>query len=753
MTSLKTMDNSFFYRYRNILFCLFLIAATLSVYSQIYYHDFVNYDDNVYVTENRHIQTGFNLESISWALTSSHASNWHPITWLSHMLDYQLFNMNPGLHHLVNLFLHIINSLLLFVVLKKMTGRFWPSGFVAALFALHPLHVESVAWISERKDVLSTLFWMLTLWGYTWYVEHPQKKRYVVVLVLFSMGLMTKPMLVTLPFVLLLLDYWPLNRISHEQKDTNHNTQQWSIIRRLVLEKAPFFLLAVISSTITFIVQKQGGAVSSLEAISLGTRITNALVSYVMYLYKMILPFNMGVFYPYPNTILLWKTIGAGIFLVFISFFVIRSIKARPYLFVGWFWYLWTLIPVIGIVQIGSQAMADRYTYIPIIGIFIILTWSLSEVIMHQNLSKIILPAIAGPILIVFMTITYFQVQHWKNSVTLWEHALDVTTNNYIPHNNLGEALQKQGRDEEAIRHFQAALQIKPDYEKAHNNLGNILYEQQNIDEAIEHFLEALRIKPDYEKAHNNLGLSFQHQGQIDKAIKHYKVALQIDPEFANAHNNLGNALQTKGRLDEAIKHYKKALTLKPNSPEFLYNLGNAFAGLGRIPEAIHQYKEALRLKPDFADAYNSLGYAFQRMGRMNEAIQHYEDALRINPHSPDVHFNLASALDNQGQINGAIEHYKEALKINPDSMKVHYNLGNALQRVKRLDEAIEHYQAVLRINPDYVDAYNNLGAVLYYKGDINGAIGYFQKALQIDPDNIQIKNNLDQLLIIQKQR
>ena len=330
-------EKSIIIKCRDALLCLFLIATTVTVYFQIHNHDFVNYDDNVYITENSHVQKDLTLDSITWAFTTNYASNWHPITWLSHMIDYQLFGMNPGPHHLSNLFLHIINSLLIFIILKKMTGRFWPSGFVAAFFALHPLHVESVAWISERKDVLCTLFWMLTLWVYTWYVKCPSIKRYLIVFLLYALGLMAKPMLVTLPFILLLLDYWPLNRMSREPKNKSHHTHLYPIIQRMILEKIPLFILAIISSIITYIVQKQGGAVSSQEAIPFGTRIANAFISYMIYLYKTLLPLNLGVFYPYPNTIQWWKVIGSGILLIFITFLVIKNIKSRPYLTVGWF--------------------------------------------------------------------------------------------------------------------------------------------------------------------------------------------------------------------------------------------------------------------------------------------------------------------------------------------------------------------------------------------------------------------------------
>lgn len=366
---------------RNIMVCLILILAIFTVFWQVRSHDFVNYDDDKYVTENRDVKAGLTTQSIIWAFTTTHASNWHPLTWLSHMLDISLFGLNPGWHHLTNLLFHIANTLLLFLILRGMTEEFWKSAFVAALFALHPLHVESVAWIAERKDVLSTFFWMLTILAYAYYVKHPVLRRYLFVLFSFLLGLMSKPMLVTLPFVLLLLDYWPLGRFQMEESGITRNPKkhkskhpeyQKSIALRLVREKTPFFVLAGFSSIITFIAQQHGGTVRSLEFLPVKTRVANALISYVAYIGKMIWPFNLAVLYPHPGTTLpMWQTILAGLFLLFISYLVIRKVKKLPYLSIGWFWYVGTLVPVIGLVQVGAQSMADRYTYIPLIGLFI----------------------------------------------------------------------------------------------------------------------------------------------------------------------------------------------------------------------------------------------------------------------------------------------------------------------------------------------------------------------------------------------
>ena len=440
------MNNTDKHRIANIrydfLVCLFLVIATLAVYWQVRNYSFVNYDDHMYVTQNHNVQAGLTLESITWSFTTIQASNWHPLTWISHMLDCQLYGMNPGRHHLTNVLLHILNSLLLFLVFMRMTGKLWQSGFVAALFALHPLHVESVAWISERKDVLSTFFWMLSLWGYLRYVERPGACRYLLLFFLFILGLMTKPMLVTLPFVLLLLDYWPLNRFQFGSSgDCNYSIQR-PFDFGLVWEKTPLFLLAAVSSVMTYIVQKSGGAVNSLATIPFHDRIANAIVSYVSYIGKMIWPDNLAVFYPYPKSILLWKVAGAGLLLVVVSVVIFRMVRTKPYFAVGWLWYIGTLVPVIGLVQVGSQGMADRYTYVPLIGIFVIIAWGVPDFMPKWRYKKIGFTVTIAAILAIIMITTRLQIRYWSDSLTLFKHAFEVTTvDNCIVHGKLGEAL------------------------------------------------------------------------------------------------------------------------------------------------------------------------------------------------------------------------------------------------------------------------------------------------------------------------
>jgi len=556
----------------DLLVCLFLGLITLAVYWQVTNHEFVNYDDPAYITNNRHIQNALTLESISWAFTATHECTWQPLIWLSYILDYQVHGLNPSRYHLTNLLFHTANSLLLFLILRRMTYALWQSAFVAALFALHPLNVESVAWVAERKDVLSTFFWMLTMWGYVRYVERPGSNRYLLFVLFFILGLMSKPMVVTLPFVLLLLDYWPLKRFQFGQSGGG----------RLVLEKLPLLALSAASSVVTYFVQHSGGAVTPLSVHPFTVRIANALVSYIAYMGKMIWPFHLAVLYPYSRTFSCWQVAGACLLLVTVSLLVILAVKRRPYLAVGWLWYIGTLVPVIGLVQVGLHAMADRFTYVPLIGLFIMIAWRVPELVSQWRRKKTWLALIAATLLSILAAATLLQVRYWTNSVTLFEHALHVNTNNSLAHSNLGTALAKRGRITEAIRSFSKALRINPGDSKAHNNLGLAFEKQGRMTEAVIHFSQALRINPEDSEAHNNLGRVLVNQSRVTDAIRHFSHALRINPEDAKAHNNLGVALMRKGKIGNAIAHFQEALKIRPDLANANNNLKMALTLQGK---------------------------------------------------------------------------------------------------------------------------------------------------------------------------
>jgi tetratricopeptide (TPR) repeat protein len=556
--------------------CIALSITTVAVYWQVGNHEFISFDDNDYVTENRYVQDGITLKGIVWAFAAPHAHNWHPLTWLSHMLDCQVFGLKAGRHHLVNLFFHIANTLLLFLILHRMTNALWQSAFVAGLFALHPLHVESVAWVAERKDVLSTLFWMLTMGAYVYYVERPGYKRYLFVLIFFVLGLMSKPMLVTLPFVLLLLDYWPLNRPqmatvgnsvaaatprakkkqklqqqapkkAAQTKSTIKSRALWPEIWPLLKEKIPFFVVTMLFCFITFYAQHR--VVKPMELYPLGLRIANALISYVSYIGKMLWPLKLSIFYPYVGIALLsWQAISAMLALTATTYLTVRAARRFPYLIVGWLWYLGTLIPVIGLVQVGLQSMADRYTYVPLISVFIMIAWGVPELVNRWRYGKFALASAALGILFACIIMTYVQIGFWRNNVSLYEHAIKVTSENAWAQNNLGYALALQGKREEAIARFQKAISINNPAD-AHYNLGIMLASQGKLDEAIYQFRESIRISPGYAKAYNNLGNTLLYQGKLDEAIANYREALRLNPDYAMAQENLKNALAVQRKF------------------------------------------------------------------------------------------------------------------------------------------------------------------------------------------------------------
>jgi protein O-mannosyl-transferase len=666
-------------KYYYIFVCLFIAVSTFSVYWQIHNYDFVNFDDDEYVYNNPHVNNGITINNIIWAFTSFHSYNYHPLTWISHMIDCQLYGLNPARHHLTNLLFHIANALLLFFVFNKMTNSLWQSGFIAALFALHPLHIESVAWISERKDVLSMFFWILTLLSYISYSRRPSVYRYYGVLLFFIFGLLSKPMVVTLPFVLFLLDYWPLDRFGGQESIFCHISKPKSIFVCLVLEKIPLLILSGISSIVTFYAQKYGGIVKSLDIFPIKVRIANALVAYATYITKMIYPYKLAYLYPHPGMPLWWKLTGSCFLLFCISYFAIRSMKQYPYFIVGWLWFLGTLVPVIGLVQVGVQSMADRYSYVPLIGLFVIVAWGVPELITHWKRKNLWVTISTTIVLAILMIMTWKNIRYWENSITINEHALQVTSQNYIALDSLGITLFRQGHIDEAIHLYQQAIQIQPDNCYVHFNLGVALYMKGDIEEAIKQYLEALRIEPNYFKALTNLGAALYQQGHIDESINWYQQALRINPDYLEAHYNIGIAFDKLGKIEEAIQHYLQAVRIDPNFVSAQYFLAIDLYKQGRINESIDHYLQVLRIKPDSAEAYNNLGAALYSQGHIEKAIAHYQQALRIKPDYSEAYNNMGTAFFGKGDINGAIACFKKALQIKPDYINAKNNLNSVL--------------------------------------------------------------------------
>ncbi len=666
------------------LVALCLALLTLVTYWQTFHHDFVAYDDEQYVTMNPYVQQGLTRDSIKWAFTTYHASNWHPLTWLSHMLDQRLFGMSPVGPHAINLVLHIANTVLLLFVLRRMTKSLWKSAFVAALFALHPMHVESVAWVAERKDVLSTLFMLLTIWAYVKYSESPNVKRYLPVALLFGLGLICKPSLVTLPFALLLLDYWPLNRA----RSTKHRSP-W----HLVLEKVPLIIMAVLSSGATYWAQRAGGAmILADDRLSVPIRLDNAVISYLNYIGRMFWPHDMAIFYPHPTGhIPVWQIVGSTIVLVALTFLVLKLGRRHPYLAVGWLWYLGVLVPMIGLVQVGKAAMADRYTYVSYIGLFIILAWGVPEcmgVREHVGVgdgnshtpkrpySHTLPLAVAAAVIIAAMCVgSWFQLRYWQNPMTLFGHALAVTTGNDSAHIQVGNWLFKEGKTKEAIEHYKAALRANPYADRAHTNLGNAYGRLGKTDLAIKEYEAALALREN-PIAYYNLGNLYSRQGKLDKAVAFFEKALKIQPDYLEARANLANTLVRIGRADEAAKQASEVARLMPNSAESHFHLAFFLMRQKDLDGAITQYKEAIRLKPDFAEAHYNLGSTLALKGRMDEAFQEFVEAARIKPDYADAHFNIGVVYDTKNDLPMAMKEYRLAIKAKPDHAEAHTNLA-----------------------------------------------------------------------------
>jgi tetratricopeptide (TPR) repeat protein len=564
--------------------CLLLVAATLVVFWPVTRCDFVNYDDPDYFTSNSHVLSGLTSANVAWAFTTGHASNWHPLTWLSLMLDAELSGKNPAGPHFTNLVFHATNAALLFLLFRKLTTAVWRSAFLAALFALHPLHVESVAWIAERKDVLSAFFALLALLSYAHYAKDRNPRSYWCALIFFALGLMAKPMLVTLPFILLLLDWWPLQRLRAS---------------RPVLEKIPFFVLSAISCVITFVVQQKGGAVAALVKFSVAGRIENSFVSYARYLGKTFWPDALANPYPYPGHWELSLVIYSAALIIGLSALALLFAPRFPFVLTGWFWFVGTLIPVIGLVQVGDQAMADRYTYLPLTGIFIIFVWGMNEVRADWHLPRQAAVLFAAIILSAAAVQTRNQIVYWQNSGTLFRHTLAVTEDNFVAWTDLGTYLSSQGRVPEAMDCFQKSLQINPDNADTLYNFGNALTKLGNVDEAINNYRRALEIDPNHADALDNLGFALAAKRQFDQAVPCFEKALQLNPDSADAHNNLATVLFIEHRFDEAAQHYHEAIRLAPGNPQIYANLGDDLVRQGRLAEALQNYRTALRLNPD----------------------------------------------------------------------------------------------------------------------------------------------------------
>ncbi len=607
--------------------CLALTALNLFIYAPVRSFEFVNWDDPSYITENAMVMKGLSSETFRWAITTARSPYWHPVTWLTHLLDVRLFGLDAGWHHVTNAIFHAINTLLIFGLFRTMTGDEWRSAFIAAVFGVHPLHVESVAWVTERKDVLSTFFWALTVLAYTAFVRAPAPRKYVLVVGFFCLAVMSKPMVVTLPAVLLLFDIWPLRRVSL----TAFDRRNWTSAR---LDKIPLLAITIGTSIATVVIQRDVGAMAGLDALPLHVRIANAIMGYLSYIWMTVWPAGLAAFYPieqYPG----WLVALAAVSLVAVSITVVLA-RSKPYLLVGWFFYLVTLSPVIGLLQAGEQRMADRFMYVPMFGLLIVVAWGVPELIKRFDARRVLAPVTVA--IVIALTLTArAQALHWASSIMLWEHAARVTPDSYIAHENLGQALRESGRLDEAAASYRRALDHAP---------GNS-----------PHYLAVI---------HNSLGIVATRQGNTEAALHHFREAVRFNENFAEPRNNLANALAGAGRPAEALEHYRAAVRLEPELTEPRVGLGSALLTLGQTEEAIAQYQEALRINATLAQAHNGLGAALARQGRTDEAIARYNEALRLDPNLPTAHLNMAVVLIKQGKAADAKAHLERALAADP---------------------------------------------------------------------------------------
>ena len=691
---------------------LLLASATLLAFWPVTDNGFINYDDPFYVTNNPDVNGGLTARSVKWAFTAMHASNWHPLTWLTHMLDCELFGLNARAHHLVNLAWHIANTLLLFTLLKQLTGYPWRSAFVAALFALHPMHVESVAWVSERKDVLSSCWFMLCVIGYTKFVKWRTNAKakagtaYGLTLVCFTLGLMSKPMLVTLPCVLLLLDFWPLRRFEWGSQHLNK-------IAVLLLEKLPFFLLTGLSCILTILAQSRGGSVAPTIDISLSQRLTNSAIAYGWYVWRLFFPADQAVIYPLLPERPIWQVAASALLLVSLTILVIWQERRRPWLMFGWFWFLGLLVPVIGLVQVGMQAYADRYTYLPYIGLFLALTWAVAEFTKAWQHQSRYLASAAILVLGLCAAATHRQVQFWSDDETLYRRALAVTENNYIAMNNLAFELSEHGEIAEAIQLAEASLAIAPRFGEAYNTIGCARLRQKQPDLALPAFEQAVAFRPNNAIHRNNLGTALHELGRYEEAARAYEAALQVDPSYADSHYNLGNTLAALGQSTNAIASYERALVLRPDFANCHLNQGYELLRLNRRGEAKSSFLRALEFSRSDVNVHYALGQMANDDGEFSQAEDHWRKFLSANPDHSGARVQLAIALLTLKQPAAAAAEAREVIRHSPDYVQAHYWLAVALAEEDHVREAIQHYERVLALSQDHAEALNNLAWLL----------------------------------------
>ena len=701
---------------RHALISSLLVASVLASFSPALRGQFVSYDDDQYVTDNEHVKQGLTAESVAWAWTTGHAANWHPLTWLSLMLDYQIYGLRPFGFHLTNVLLHAANAVLLYLLLWRMTRQIWQSALVAAIFAVHPLRVESVAWVSERKDVLCALFGLLALAAYTRYAAAPSVRRYALVVVPYVLSLLAKPMLVTLPMLLLLLDYWPLRRFLFSPAITAAEglsitgkaapTFRQAATTWLVLEKLSLLLIAIGSSAITFAVQLKGEAVRDFEAFTLDQRLANAVISCVRYLIKMVRLDQLAVFYPHPAHWPTWQVAGAGSFLAAVTLLVLLRAKRSPWLTVGWLWYLVALVPVIGIVQVGDQALADRYTYLPTIGIIWMIVWSLPSWLWRSATGRVVLGVGAAAVLLVLGAFTWVQARYWQNTETLFERAASVSPDNYMAYASLGFEQQTKGNMNAALEYYRKAVDAKPTWAPAFVFRGVALREQGHSADAIGEFSKAIELNPKFAEAYHNRAAVYERLGNNRRAVQDYTKALEIKPTLAAAYQNRGRLYFTLGQSAKAVQDYSKAIELQPREAQAYDGRGLAYNALRQFDRAVDDLTMALRLRPGHTSAYLNRGIAFLSSGRPDDAIADFARVIKLEPNHAPGYYNRGMARMTVNQFPEAIDDFDEAIRRQPDFAEAYANRGWSKERMGRHERAMADYERAIELKPDFATTY-----------------------------------------------
>ena len=738
----------------------FIIAfAVLTAYWKTAHYDFINFDDTEYVVKNTHVHQGITIDNIRWAFSFDKEAvffYWHPFTWLSYMLDAQLFGLNARVGHIMNGVIHGLNAILLFLLFYRMTGAIWKSALVALLFAVHPINVESVVWVSERKNVLCTLFWLLTMHAYTAYARQPDIKKYILILIFFICGSLAKPMLVTLPFVLLLMDIWPLKRLQWpdeeilKTKATRFPFSKFSY-QRIIIEKIPLFILSLLSIGISIFSVHSTNQILPENMVPYTLRISNAVVIYIKYMIKLLWPHDMAVFYPFPHHIPFWQIAGAAIILVSITITVILLFKKTPYLAVGWFWYLGTLFPIIGIFQSGKwPEMADRWLYIPEIGFFIMLIWGGAALFNKLHTKKVVVPAVPGIIIIALIMATQNQAEYWKNSKTLFQHTLDVTKNNPVAEFNLGAALADEEKFKEAIPHYKKALLFYPNDAKIYSNMGTALAVTNNLDKAITYFKKAIVLSPEFPDPYLNLANALAQKGNVNKALENYQKALSLASpnEVKNwldqrlvFQNTIGIALAKNHQMDKAIFHFKQAIALSPDSVRAHYNLANALVKKKDWDAAIKQYKKVLSIDPAYIDAQNRLKKLSAFHDKLEIAKKKIEKQLLAEPNNPNLYYQLGQLYKSLGMQEKALKNFRAAAGLKPNFWEALYEQAIIYAGKKEYDKSIELFKQIISLHSENATTiYYNIACLYSLQNKKTDALDWLKKAIDSG------YNNWDQL-------